>query len=83
MFMNIFPSFISNELVTFPDKDLPCMNYYVKYQIKWKNEIYKMYAKIGHIYIDYLKFQRASNTMNQIIIKTKNVYNHMLALNLS
>ena len=48
MFMNLFPNFISNELVTFPDKDRPCMNYYVKNQIKWKNEIYKMYAKIGH-----------------------------------
>ena len=52
--MNIFSNFTPNKLVTFDDRDPPCMNGFVKSKIKWKNQLYKIYTKNHYKCNDYL-----------------------------
>ena len=56
--MNIFLNFTPNKLITFDDRDPPWMNNYVKGKIKWKNQLYKTYAKMGTNVMIILSFKR-------------------------
>ena len=44
-FINIFSDFIPTKLVTFDEKDPPCMTKKLKEKIKWKHKVYRDYKK--------------------------------------
>ena len=48
--MNIFSNLTPNKLVKIDFKDPFRMNDFVKSKIKWKNQLYKVYTKIGYKY---------------------------------
>ena len=72
--MNIFSNFTPNKLVTFDDRDPPCMNGFVKSKIKWKNQLYKIYTKNGYKGNDYLQLKEATVLVSQVIAKRKEHY---------
>ena len=59
------------------------MNKFLKKKIKWKNKIYKSYAKNGKTENNFLKIQIAINDVSEIIDKRKNDCNCHLALKLN
>ena len=72
--MKIFSNFTPNKLVTFDDGDLPWMNDYVKDKIKWKNQLYKTYAKNGYECNDYFHLQEATDVVSQVVSIRKQEY---------
>ena len=79
--MNIFSNFTPNKLFTFDDRDLPWMKDYLKGKIKWKNQLYKIYAKNGYTCNDYFKLQEAANVVFQLASNIKQEYYNDIALN--
>ena len=63
--LNIFSNIVLNKLVTGDDWDSPWMNEFVKYKIKWKNEIFKNYIKNVRAETSYFKLQGAINTVSE------------------
>ena len=72
--MNIFSNFTSNKLVTFDDRDPPCMNDFVKSKTKWKNQLYKIYTKNRYKCNDYLRLKEATVLVSQVTTKRKEDY---------
>ena len=72
--MNVFLNFTPNQLVTFNDRHPPWMNDYVKGKIKWKNQLYKTYAKNGYNCNDYFQLQEATNVVSQVVSNRKQEY---------
>ena len=81
--MNIFSNFTPNKLVTFGNKNPPWMKDYVKGKIKWKNQLYKIYAKNGYNCNDYFQLQEATNVVFQLVSNRKQEYYNDIALKLN
>ena len=59
------------------------MNDYVKGEIKWKKQLYKIYAKNGYKCNDYFQLQEATNAVSQLVSNRKQEYYNNIALNLN
>ena len=55
--LNIFSNFNLNKLVTFDERNLDCMNDFIKSKIKWKNQLWKIYTKNGYKCNDHLRLK--------------------------
>ena len=80
---NVFSNFTPNKLVTFDDRDPTWMNDYAKGKIKWKNQLYKIYAKNGYKCKDYFQFQEATNGVCQLVSNRKEEYYNNIVLKLN
>ena len=81
--MNVFLNFTPNKLATFDDRHPPWMNDYVKGKIKWKNQLYKTYAKNRYKCNDYFQLQEATNVVSQVVSNRKQEYYNNIALKLN
>ena len=80
--INKFSDVTPNKLLTFDDKDPPWMNDFIKSKLKWKNQLYETYAKIGYKLSDHLHLQQAVNLASEEVAKRKQDYCNKLALRL-
>ena len=81
--MNIFSNFTPNKLFTIDDMDPSWMNDFVKSKIKWKNQLYKIYAKNGYKCNDYLQLKQPTVLVSQVITKRKEDDHNTLASKLN
>ena len=81
--MNIFSNFIPNKYITIDDRDPPWMNHFVKTKIKFKNQLYNTYIKIGYKDNDYNILHEAINEVSKIISTRKEEYHYHLASKLN
>ena len=77
--MNVFSNSIPNKLVTFNDKDPPCMTPNLRNKINWKNGIYKDYIKNRKPNYHYLQLQNTISEVSVVISRGKDDYQSRLA----
>ena len=71
--MNIFSNFVPN----------PRMNDFIKNKIKWKHEVFKTYVNNGCEDSDYVKFQKGTGIVSEVISRRKEEYQNHIALKLN
>ena len=59
------------------------MNDFVKSKIKWKNQLYKIYAKNGYKCNDYLQLKEATALVSEVITKGKEDDHNILSSKLN
>ena len=81
--LNIFSNFVPNKTITINDSDPPWMDEDIRNKINEKNELYKKSSYNNYYHRNWLKIQRMTTEISDLIITKKDEYYNRLSKRLS